>query len=595
MSERRAIVMISIGNRPWSSLSSRTFEHYCAEVGADMHLVKQFPSPEDFPFPEMPDSPGRKHKLAYACKAYFAWKFMEIDGYDRVVVVDDTCCVRPGADNIFESVPSGVCGYTGTSGLHAEQSFNVIRAFLTKNKLDDIEYNTRYYMNSGVMLYDRSFKDCLHWKKICEAADLLYAKYPNQTLTYYLLRRGNVPMQRMSKSFNSIPAMSLSKAGRSQVEDISDHLTDNIFIYHITGAFKKRGEIVSQLAGILLSRWDPSFTSEVPHHEVLASEAPEDEDLSLTVAANPPRDDLSEKIEESYNTHAPHFSYINGGLRRIAVDPADRRARYQLLRHRINYTSKMQALVLAIQAHLKTDIFVDVGVNYGECLFSTPLFSNSKIIGFEANPGLFGYIEKSMMYNDDLKDVTLVKKGVSDSVGTSKFFIDKQWSGQSTIVDRGKRRASRIKEVTIETTTLDVESETWGDWKRALIKVDVEGLEPQVLAGASKLNQCGRDLIYLLEFDSTYMNGTDRASPPAFFKELAGEFEVFVASRGKLTPVATFEDLRPFARESGRLHCDLLLLKVGPEAKELFKEHFLGKSIQKEESDRLPSEPASVK
>jgi FkbM family methyltransferase len=617
--EKRAVVMISIGDRPWSAKSSGTFAHYCSEINADMHLIKEFPTADEFPFPDLPDSPGRKHKRAYASKAYFAWRFLEIEGYDRVVVVDDTCCVRPGANNIFEVVPEHSCGYTGTSGRHAEQSFDVIRKYIEKNKLPDIAYIPHNYMNSGVMVYHRSFRDALHWQRICDASDLLYARYPNQTLTYYLLKSADVPMFRMPKSFNSIPAMTLSKASRSQVDDISEYVTDSIFIYHITGAFKNRGAIVMQLSDILLKGWQadgrPALAAMAPEPATRTAPAPlagpavPSVAAPVAPAASPaqppkrrkaggsesppkpsfradrpdsdilPRDELSDEIERNYNTHAPHFSFINGGVRRIAVNPVDKRARSQLLRHDITYISKIQALVLSVQAHLETDLFVDVGVNYGECLFSAPIYSKTKFVGFEANADLFGYIEKSMIYNDDLKDVTLVRKGVSDTVGTTSFFVDMAWSGQSTAVNRGARNPRRVKEVTIETTTLDVESASWGEWKRGLIKVDVEGLEPEVLAGAATLNTTTRDLIYLIEFDTAYMSGDGRASPSEFFKRLQDVFEIYVARSSGLKLVRSYDDLLPLARENGRIHCDLMMVKVGKETHERFRKLFIGRSV----------------
>ena len=555
--EKRAIVMLSVGNRGWARKSSATFARYAAVVGADMHLITEFPSATEFPFPALPDSPGRKMKLAYACKAYFAWKFLEIEGYDRVAVVDDTCCVRAGAPDIFEAVPRGACGYTGTSGSHAELSFDVIKKFVKKHGLPDVDYETRLYMNSGVMVYDSSFKDALHKDKICEAADLLFAKYPNQTLTYYLLRRAEVPMTRISKSFNSIPAMRLPKDSRRAITDISPFVTDATYIYHVTGAFKNRGAVVEQIADILLRTWD----------------------LTLPDFDAAPEDEYSAEIVAAYNTNAPTFSYINNGLRRIAVDPTDKRARAQLLRHGRRYISKIQNIVLSLQTSLNIDLFVDVGVNYGECLFSTPPFARTSIFGYEANPALYPFIERSLRYNDDLKNVTIVRKGISDSVGTMDFFVDTEWSGQSSAVRKSGKSSRRLKQIHVDTTTLDHESASWGEWRTALIKVDVEGLEPEVLQGSQSIIESDKNVIFLIEFDSSYMTGTDRIAPDDFFQRLTDRFDVYLVRTVGLEKITKFDDLKAVARESGRIHCDLLLLKVDDRTMQTFEKQLTGRPL----------------
>lgn len=254
--EKKVIAMISIGDRPWSKKASETFKYYCERIGADFQVISNYPTKEEFPLPEMPDTPGRKHKLAYACKAYFAWDLLENGGYSRVVIVDDTCCVSPLAPDIFAAVPAGSCGFTGTSALHAEMSFDTIRAYVRARNLEDVPYLPGKYMNSGVMVYDKASKESLHKDRIIEAADLLYARYPNQTLTYYLLQRGAVPMARISKAFNSLPASGLPKSERKELTDVGQYLHDNIFIYHITGSFGNRQLIVEQIAEYMLTWWE---------------------------------------------------------------------------------------------------------------------------------------------------------------------------------------------------------------------------------------------------------------------------------------------------------------------------------------------------
>ncbi len=248
--------MIAIGDRPWAAASARTFAQYARQVGADLHLVTEDPPLADFPLADLADRPGRRNKRAYAAKAFYAWKFLEPGAYDRVLVVDDSCLVRQGAGDLFELVPPGACGFTGTSAGHAEQSFEVIRQYCEARGLALPVLDPGQYMNTGVMLYDRAFREALGPDRICEAADLLFTPYPNQTLTYYLLQRAGAELFRMPKSYNTIPAMKLGPAARSLLDDISGFVSPDIQIYHLTSAFRNRGALVEQLAGILLADWE---------------------------------------------------------------------------------------------------------------------------------------------------------------------------------------------------------------------------------------------------------------------------------------------------------------------------------------------------
>jgi len=194
-------------------------------------------------------------KLAYACKAYLPWRYLEREGYDRVMVVDDTCVVRAGTPNVFDLVPYGSCGYTRTSDSHAEESFETIRDFVGKTGLPSVTFDPRRYMNSGVMVYDRSMAAALHPEKIRAAASLLFARFPNQTLMYYLLGSGQVPQHELPKAFNAMPALNLPAEERKMLKDVRPHVQDGVFIYHLSAFYGHRRELLRQLCDLFLAEW----------------------------------------------------------------------------------------------------------------------------------------------------------------------------------------------------------------------------------------------------------------------------------------------------------------------------------------------------
>lgn len=281
------------------------------------------------------------------------------------------------------------------------------------------------------------------------------------------------------------------------------------------------------------------------------------EDTRSTKAA-----DMDEVIAASYNTKTPGFAFVCGGLRRIAVNPHDKRARTQLLRHGIRYFSKMQAVTFLLNSIVRPDVYFDVGVNYGECLFAHPLHSHTKIVGFEANPSLVPLIRRSMIYNDDLADVTLIDKAVSETAGeTIPFFVNSAWSGKSTGVAPSKDR-SDIRQIDVETTTLDAAFSAIAEWRTALIKIDVEGFEPKVLRGGQKLfKKEGKNIIVLLEFDSSFMKASGDDADE-FFDYLQSLFDVYLVQRRSVRLIDSLDPVRELEPERSKIHCDLMLVRT---------------------------------
>lgn len=266
-------------------------------------------------------------------------------------------------------------------------------------------------------------------------------------------------------------------------------------------------------------------------------------------------------IRQAYNVENPKFAYICGGMRRISVDSGDKRAQMQLLRHGRLYFSKMQALIFAIDQLFSPDLLIDVGANYGECLFSLPIHSATTALGFEANPALIAYLERSLVYNDDLK-VELVAKAVSDGSSSAavEFAINEGWSGKSSMLAAGAVARKR-QVIRVPVTSIDAEIAARGLAPRtAVMKIDVEGFEPQVMAGAGALIAETQNLLVTLEFDSGFLTkvGSDAE---AFFEELARSFRIFVATRSKMEQARTFAELGALAQDNGRIHCDLFLVK----------------------------------
>jgi FkbM family methyltransferase len=258
------------------------------------------------------------------------------------------------------------------------------------------------------------------------------------------------------------------------------------------------------------------------------------------------------------------------------VDSTDRRARSRLLARGIRYFSKMQAVVYAAHMVLKPSLYIDVGVNYGETLFAKPLFDRTETVGYEANPGLIPHIEKSRIYNDDV-EVTLVPMAVGDRTGGDlTFYVNDLYSGNSSAAKLENKKG--VREITVPVTTLDADILPRGcDLERVLIKIDVEGYEPQALKGATELLRTAHNAVVLIEFDSDFMPAAG-VDPKAFFAGLAEVFDILFLDYGQAHKVTAFTDL---PQKGGRVHADLALMKFAdPALRDLFIDRFCNGSLK---------------
>lgn len=208
----------------------------------------------EFPFPVISDKPGRPNKLAYAAKAYYAWKLLN-QGYSRVLMLDDTCLVGRYSRNVFNVVPIGFTAFTETGLEHALDSFNFIDSTVKKSSLASLKrYNSERYGNTGVVLYDRNIMDAISPERIIKASSLVVAKRPHQTLFYYLLERAGSKIKIIPDTFNKVPGTKagLTKEQRKELNSIESYFDPTVDIWHVTGFYEHRQELIYDIAKKLL-------------------------------------------------------------------------------------------------------------------------------------------------------------------------------------------------------------------------------------------------------------------------------------------------------------------------------------------------------
>jgi FkbM family methyltransferase len=131
------------------------------------------------------------------------------------------------------------------------------------------------------------------------------------------------------------------------------------------------------------------------------------------------------------------------------------------------------------------DVFYDIGANYGfYTMLAKEFIRGGEIHSFEPNPVIFRLLEENCKPNI-LKNVYLNKTALSDKNGYSEFY-DREIGGQSGMSSLIKDQHSKKIRV-IKVKTIKIDDYILTHKPPSIIKMDVEGAEPFILKGATKL------------------------------------------------------------------------------------------------------------
>ena len=171
-----------------------------------------------------------------------------------------------------------------------------------------------------------------------------------------------------------------------------------------------------------------------------------------------------------------------------------------------------RALIPAIKPGMR---FVDVGAHFGyyTLLGAEMVGARGHVYSFEANPLIFQKLIKSVAVNGFEGRVSLFNVAAHDASSPMEILFRHDASGGGwTDVANGARPAVHevlpVQGEALDTLLADVPQVD-------VIKIDVEGAEPKVLAGAKNLIARSRNLTMILEFDTRRIS---QESPEEYLK-----------------------------------------------------------------------------
>jgi FkbM family methyltransferase len=220
------------------------------------------------------------------------------------------------------------------------------------------------------------------------------------------------------------------------------------------------------------------------------------------------------------------------------VDPPGRRVRISArsddgyFQNVENHAKEMFPLAALARRHAGNGLILDVGGNIGlSCIALANVCPGNTIIVFEPSPSSAALIRKNLIDND-IGNVIVVQAAASDKPGILHL-NEGQTSGFSfiwTSANLDQPEAS-LTEVPV------IVPDGFIDGNVTFIKIDVEGHEPNVIAGMKRIIERFSPVIYT-EFNAWCLTAFGGYSIAALSRSLFDVFEVFLVSeQGELRPI----------------------------------------------------------
>jgi FkbM family methyltransferase len=172
--------------------------------------------------------------------------------------------------------------------------------------------------------------------------------------------------------------------------------------------------------------------------------------------------------------------------------------------------------------HLRPGMtFVDVGANVGYyTAMASSIVGAGRVISYEPNPYAYQWLKEWARVNE-ATNITPVCAALGGEEGTITAYYADADTRTTSLVPALACRAGN--ETVVNVITLDSEAERLGIRHIDVMKIDVEGYEPQVFKGASQLLEEGRIGAILCEFVYEWLSAAGSSTD---------ELERMLTSRG---------------------------------------------------------------
>lgn len=236
------------------------------------------------------------------------------------------------------------------------------------------------------------------------------------------------------------------------------------------------------------------------------------------------------------------------GFRKEASTIVDRFSNIQLeydyltdIGHSLFFSGGFEQEEIGLLSQMVVDdrpIILDIGANIGWHSISwAKARPTSKIFAFEPDPETYTLLQRNISRNRLSQQIFPIPKALSNQPGTLPFFQSKDNAYSSL---KNTQRREITNQILVPVTTIDEFVETYQLEHISLIKIDVEGLETQVIQGSlSTLKRLTPDL-----FVEIYGGQNSNPDPEATVQLICSlNYKAFTIQNTQVVPYEKHSDL----------------------------------------------------
>jgi FkbM family methyltransferase len=180
-------------------------------------------------------------------------------------------------------------------------------------------------------------------------------------------------------------------------------------------------------------------------------------------------------------------------------------------------------------------VILDVGANIGwHALRWATAVPSARVHAFEPSPKARRYLDMNLHLNGVADRVKVVAKALADAEGSRRFFDCEDYAF-SSLLDTRRNPVAEEREVHV--TTLDNYCEAHASLNVALVKIDVEGLEYEVIRGGERLLRSRKPDLFV-EIDQR--NREKPTAEEVIDRVRAMGYEAFVFQYGEPVPAREY-------------------------------------------------------
>lgn len=200
------------------------------------------------------------------------------------------------------------------------------------------------------------------------------------------------------------------------------------------------------------------------------------------------------------------LGFFGDGLHRLASHLS-----VDLLRHWVrspHFSVASYELALGLElSGVKPSVVIDVGANVGQFgIAVSGRLRPSRVICFEPNPEAAAQLRQNVLTKPEIS-VRAIGIGAKPGILSLRVNSHSHSSSFLPLTDEHRTAfpfATEMERVEVKVSTLDLEFPTLSELSMALLKIDVQGFEREVLAGAEKVLSAVRWVVMEVSFDPLY-------------------------------------------------------------------------------------------